>query len=211
MSAKKKWTLDFLLQEALKYKTRNEFYKKNIGAYSSAHKQGLIDVVCSHMPKPIKWDKNSLTEEAKKYSTRTEFSIKNQSAYCKAKKLKLLDIICSHMSHAKGGSDNDCIYLWKAKGCFYNGLQIYKIGITSHRLSTQRIKDVARKNGFKAEILAFNKTKTKASDLEKILLQIGVEPNFSKIDGASEFRAMTDDELHKALWLITYKSKSNNG
>lgn len=211
MSAKRIWNLGALFIEASKYKTRNEFYKKNNGAYSSAHKQGLIDEVCRHMPKPIKWDKTLLLEEAKKYKTRTEFSIKNQSAYCKAKKLKLLDAICSHMDHAKGGSDNDCIYLWKAKGCLFNGLQVYKIGITSHRLSTQRIKDVARKTGFEAEILAFNKTSTKASDLEKVLLQIGIAPNFTKIDGASEFRAMTDDEVQKALWLITYKTKLANG
>ena len=46
-----KWTKELLIEEALKYKTKWEFVKGNLGAYDAAHKRGLLKEICSHMPK----------------------------------------------------------------------------------------------------------------------------------------------------------------
>ena len=96
-----------LRQEALKYKTRSEFEKGNVGAYYSARRKGFLDEVCSHMPKRslllgkkhprFKWSFETLKKEASKYNTRTEFQKANGSAYNTALKKGFLDKICSHM------------------------------------------------------------------------------------------------------------------
>lgn len=44
-----KWTLEMLKEEALKYKTRGEFAKKNTGAYGVAWRRGILDKICYHM------------------------------------------------------------------------------------------------------------------------------------------------------------------
>ena len=50
------WSIDKLKEEALKYKTRGEFQKFSLSAYSIAHKNGWLDDVCSHMiPQNEKW------------------------------------------------------------------------------------------------------------------------------------------------------------
>ena len=48
----RKWTLEALKIEALRYQTRTEFSKGSSGAYNAAWKNGRLDIVCSHMPKP---------------------------------------------------------------------------------------------------------------------------------------------------------------
>lgn len=46
---KLKWTKSRLMEEALKYKSRVAFSKGSGGAYKSARKQGLLDLICAHM------------------------------------------------------------------------------------------------------------------------------------------------------------------
>lgn len=43
------WTFDRCVEEALKYKTRNEFKTLSIGAYDKCHKNKWLTDVCSHM------------------------------------------------------------------------------------------------------------------------------------------------------------------
>ena len=45
------WTKEKCKEEALKYKTRSEFYKNCISGYSRSYKSKWIDDVCSHMIK----------------------------------------------------------------------------------------------------------------------------------------------------------------
>lgn len=44
------WTKEKCREEALKFRTRNEF-RKNSNAYHTAHKKGWIEDICGHMPK----------------------------------------------------------------------------------------------------------------------------------------------------------------
>ncbi|HIF9072491.1 TPA: GIY-YIG nuclease family protein [Photobacterium damselae] len=95
-----KWTYDLVHQEALKYKTRTDFFKGCQSAYSYASKNGWLNLVCDHMQSKSKpygyWTKDRCREDALKYNTRTEFQ-KNSVAEQVARKNDWLDEICEHM------------------------------------------------------------------------------------------------------------------
>ena len=80
------WTKERCATEALKYKTRSEFRNKAGGAYSAAHRNGWLGIICVHMStRPGKpdgyWAKERCATEALKYKTRSEFSDKAGGAY----------------------------------------------------------------------------------------------------------------------------------
>ena len=99
-------------------------------------------------------------------------------------------------------SDGDAVYLWRAIGQVFDGLPVYKFGITSARLQERRIVEVARFAKFKFQVILLNNVKGSASVLESELLKLGVSPKFSGVNGASKFRALTEAELGAALDLI---------
>ena len=102
-----KRTNEEIHQEALKYKTRGEFCKFSPQAYQVARRRGILDKVCSHMPKHIgfagknnpryKWTFEMLHNEALKYNTRGEFHKNSRTAYNTAYRRGILNKICSHM------------------------------------------------------------------------------------------------------------------
>ena len=99
-------------------------------------------------------------------------------------------------------SDNDTIYIWKAKDCHHHGKQVYKIGITSARLGDERIKHVARKQGIEAEIITLTYVRGQATDIERRLHNLGEDPKYAG-HGGTEFRALSESELKLALEIIS--------
>ena len=83
-----------VIEESKKYKSRNEFYKKNNSAYRSAIKFGWINEMTwlSNERKHKKgyWTNQKLFEECKKYKNRTELIKNNLVVYILLKKKKLL-------------------------------------------------------------------------------------------------------------------------
>lgn len=77
------WTEESIQEEALKFKTRFEFSKNSNRAYKAAHRNGLLDVVCSHMTtdRNPTWTKELVLEEAKKYNTLIDFYRGSSGAY----------------------------------------------------------------------------------------------------------------------------------
>jgi hypothetical protein len=200
------WTLENLRAEALKYDNKVDFNRKSGPAYLTALRKNLLDQICSHMvarklPNGYWHDKANCAAEALKYSNRREFSLANSSAYHGADINGWLDEICAHMDF-NPSSDADTVYLWRAVGQVFDGLPIYKFGITSARLEVQRIVEVARFAKFDFEIVLITNVIGSAGVLEVELLKLGVNPSFSGFNGASEFRALTDPELNTALDLI---------
>ena len=200
------WTLENLHAEALKYDTKVEFREKSNPAFLTASRQGLLDQICSHMeagklPNGYWLVKENCAKEALKYSNRREFSLNNSSAYHGADVNGWLDEICDHMEF-NPSSDGDAIYIWRAINHVFNGLQVYKFGITSARLESRRIEEVARVAGMEFEILCLTKVKRHAGVVETHLLELGINPQYSGFNGASEFRALTADELQIAIDLI---------
>lgn len=117
------WSIDKLKEEALKYKTRGEFQKFSLSAYSIAHKNGWLDDVCSHMiPQNEKCTFDKVKEEALKFNKRSDFQ-KNSLAYSVATRRGWLNDVCSHME-LQGNSYRKHIYI-----ALFNDNSIY-IGLT---------------------------------------------------------------------------------
>jgi predicted GIY-YIG superfamily endonuclease len=94
------WTFEHCKEEALKYKTRNEFCRKSGSAYNIALNNGWLDVITMHMVgrKPNKyWTFDKCKEEALKYMKKNDFAKQSSGAYYRAFKNKWLNEIRSHM------------------------------------------------------------------------------------------------------------------
>lgn len=202
------WTLENLQAEALKYNNKVDFRKNSNPAFLTASRKKLLDQICSHMepgklPNGYWLIKENCAKEALKYSNRRAFSLANSSAYHGADVNGWLDEICSHMDF-NPSSDSDTVYVWRAIDHEFNGLPVYKFGTTSARLDDRRISEVARFANMKFKILVLAKVKVHASEVEAELLKIGTSPKYQGFNGASEFRALTADELRSALNLIEH-------
>ena len=200
------WTPETLHAEALKYNNKVDFRQRSNPAFLTASRRGLLDQICSHMeagklPNGHWLNKDNCAAEALKYMNRRAFSLANSSAYHGADVNGWLDEICSHMDFIPS-SDCDAVYIWIAIGHVFNGLQVYKFGTTSARLEDRRISEVARFAGMDFDIVILIKVTVHASELESKLLQLGTNPQYKGFNGASEFRALTDDELEAAIEVI---------
>lgn len=96
------WTKKRCAEEALKYKTKAEFRKNSVSAYSASKKFKWLDEICSHMeivklPKDYWNDINKCKVEALKYKSKTDFQKYGRGAYRKSLENGWLDEICSHM------------------------------------------------------------------------------------------------------------------
>ena len=119
---RKNWTIEKIKEEALKYKTRNEFRKNNNAAYQAAIKKNLLNDICSHMPVDLKigakppnyvWSQEKIISEALQYSTRGQFQIGSPSAYDAALNSGVLDLVCSHMPiHVSMAGNNNPFFKW---------------------------------------------------------------------------------------------------
>lgn len=84
-----KWTIDSITLESKKYKTKVEFMKGNVGAYSTCMRRfpGLIDKLYANQIKPVGyWTRDKIIDEAKKYKTKNELRVNCSSAYTVALK-----------------------------------------------------------------------------------------------------------------------------
>lgn len=114
----RKWTLDNLRSEALKFKTRNDFAKTSASAYASAWKKNLLDEICQHMPPRHRnvYTKDECIEMAIKCGMRIAF-IKNAPSHFYAAKVNgWLDEINSLIeSRLKQWTDEEIVSV--ARGC----------------------------------------------------------------------------------------------
>jgi hypothetical protein len=196
------YTKEILIAEAGKYKTRMEFRNKSLCAYKAARSRKLLDEICAHMiAQHITWTTEMLAAEAAKYQTRKDFE-RGSLAYYTARDRKLLDEICAHMVDGFTSSDNDAIYIWRAVRMSYNGESVYKLGVTSARLGTRRIDQVAQEAGLDYELILCQPVQGKATDLEKKLHLLGEDPKLEGFNGSTEFRALSDSALATAVAMI---------
>jgi hypothetical protein len=92
------WTEERIREEALKYQTRSAFCKGSGTAYAYAIKEGVLDVVCAHMPVRKKdWDLEKCKLDAMRFTTRKDWQTQSSGAYDKACSNGWLDQCCEHM------------------------------------------------------------------------------------------------------------------
>ena len=84
-----------MMNEAKKYKTKEEFKKGNLTAFFAAYRYGYIDemtwLVKQKQHKKNYWTYENIKNEALRYNTKTEFSKGNNTAYKAALKLGIID------------------------------------------------------------------------------------------------------------------------
>jgi len=197
------WTDEMLIADAARFSTRTEWARESGSAYMAATRRDILDVCCAGMRSlRTDWTDEMLIEDASRFSTRSEWRRESRAAYQAAQRRNLVDVCCAGMERA-GGTDNDAIYIWRAIGETFNGMSIYKIGLTSARLGARRIEQVCQAGNMQADIIILAQVSGRASQLELQLLTIGTDPGFSSFDGSSEFRAMTDEQLAQAVRLVS--------
>jgi hypothetical protein len=100
-------TREELIAAAKPFSKRTEFQKNCPAEYRQAWKEGILDFICSHMPKQtvlkgkdrpgFKWSDEALQQESLKYNTRGAFAMGSSGAYQTAHNKGILDQICKHM------------------------------------------------------------------------------------------------------------------
>jgi len=120
------WYLINCKEEALKYNTRQDFFRGSCGAYKAAHKNKWLNEICSHMishKKPYHyWTKEKCVGEALKYCTKKEFCENSKAAYVAASKNNWVKEICGHME-SSGNVLFRCVYVYEFSDNFvYIGL-----------------------------------------------------------------------------------------
>lgn len=197
-----KWLVESnVIIEAIKYSTITDFQKGTPAAYHSAlHK---FPHVIEHVfiSRKTFWNPDMVARELVGFKSRSDFKRKKKNAYQYAVK-NCPDLLDAHLDPTRSGKDNNTIYVWKAIGQFFNGEQVYKVGVTSHRLGDSRVKDVSKLAGFDYEVICITKIKNKATVLEKKLHKLGKNPKYRGFAGCTEFRAFSDKDMEKIMEII---------
>lgn len=197
-----KWCNEFnVISEALKYPTITDFQRGNWSAYKSALLK--FPHVLEHLFDSRKtfWTSEMVITELEGFRDRADFKRKKKNAYQYAVK-HCPEILDSHLDPTRSGKDNDAIYIWKAVGQFFNGDQVYKVGVTSHRLGDSRVRDVSKLAGFDYEVVCIVRVKHKATSVEKKLHNLGISPKYQGFAGCTEFRAFSENDMEKVMKII---------
>lgn len=187
------WTEETAKREASKYTSRWAFQKSSGGAYRFLWKRGLLEEIFP--PRNTnKWCEDSVRIAAKGCKTRMEFKNKAPGAHKWAYNNGLLGDLFGHTDNTPL-SDNNVVYLWKVEGY----CNLFKVGVTSDRLGTHRIRFVCRKSGLKYESLYMFKT-DRALNIEKEILSRFRQYDFNfSFSGSTEFVVIPPDDFTKLI------------
>lgn len=100
------WTNEMLAEAASKYATRGEFLANDRRAYHVAHKRGLVDQICAHMPvrkkpKLRKWSLDAMLDLAASCDSIMDFRTNHPRAYAISHSHGWWPQISSHMTRSR--------------------------------------------------------------------------------------------------------------
>ena len=193
-SERKDWNLGSCKASAAKYASIPAWTKGEPNAVRAAYRLNIVDDCTSHMSNRQKvWSLEECVADAKKYRTASEWK-NNSSGYASACYHGWLDACSEHMEIGHSVSANDVVYLWRD-----NVSGLHKVGITSDRIGENRISRVRSRNDMDASIVFMLKVPD-ARAVESQLLELGTDPELdSSIDGYTEFRVLSNDDLREAV------------
>jgi len=183
------WTKEKCAELARQCSSRKELSEKSRACYTTSHRKGWLDEICSHMAtkkraRPNHWTKDNCLKEALKYSIRSEFEKNNLGAYTRARRENWLDDICKHMSFRQRGAKG----VKKLYILYWQNLNKVYIGISNN--PKRRISNHLKKSSNQyIEELIFN----------------GHQPQFEVISDWLDFSKIT--ELEKET-IDRYKNDS---
>lgn len=93
------------------------------------------------------------------------------------------------------------IYIWQIISPKTGTSPLYKVGVTSERLGTTRIRDCAKSAGFCYNIIAIQKVDD-ARSVEKRILSLGEHVNVGSFGGYTEVVSLSANQLSAALEII---------
>lgn len=202
------WTDEALLTEAAKHPDRKSFMKADSGAHSQATRRGLLKSF--RFPEARrKLDDYELIAIGRQHPTRSQFQRADGGAYSTALKRGLMEQM--GFGFREGYGEYDAMYVVLAKGVFFNGEQVYKIGLTSARLGKDRFRQLKNHAKMEFEIITLVRLQegAPAYQIEKRLHAIGCDPKLIKFSGSAEFRALTAEQLAVVLDQISLYSDGN--
>jgi hypothetical protein len=115
-----RYTKEELNSKSKLCKTRTEFKMKFRTYYQEAIKQGIMDEICSHMPKQRqsrkKWKKDEALKEVLKFKTKSELFEKEKGLYGAIKRMGLEEIAFAHMKDTSTILSENQTY-WNKERC----------------------------------------------------------------------------------------------
>lgn len=142
--------------------------------------------------------KEEVLEDALKYDYRKAWEDNSGAMYKSAYLNGWMDEACAHMERSTTASENNVVYIWEHLDADAEG-RVYKIGVTSERRGEARIRDCARHNNMQAGIVMMLSCDD-AKRVEKKLLKLGRDAGYAdELDGSTEYRILSDEELGKAV------------
>lgn len=186
------WNLSSVNEKAENYETREDFRKHAAGAAQWAIKNGYWDEVCANMANanaPVTMSEARRASRA--CSSRSEFYYDHPRAYAWALRAGVIDELCHHMADGNTVSDKNCVYFWSPKGY----PDVFKVGVTSQRLSDRRVRLVARDAGLEVDTALFFHADD-ALSIERQILNMGKAYDFPyRFNGYTEFRQYSPEEI----------------
>ena len=192
------WTLERCKEGASEYLHPKDWKAGSYKSYQAAVRHGWLAECSSHMSPTERnrqfWTFDRCMEDAAKYETRSDWVSASGGASMSARGNGWFDQCTAHMKSAHHGSDNNVIYVWRDAET-----DLHKIGITSDRIGEGRIGLCGAGNNMDPRIVFMLKVED-ARAVEAELLKLGTDPELdSSIDGYTEFRVLTNEELGKAV------------
>ena len=179
------WYEEAVIEEARKYKTRNEFAAGSIGAYRAAIRLGLQAVAFDHMEELLhQYTEEELADLARQFKTRTDFAYNYPAAAAYARRHNIWDSICEHMGSAKSGFRDDkpaVLYL-----LVDHSISRINVGITGrfkHRLAAHNLSDRAEYQVLR--LVEFTEGETPRT-AERLILEGLREKGIGPLDGTRE-------------------------
>ena len=195
-------TDDEVLLIGSRFATANGFKQGAYNVYQVASRRGLMSKL-TFAPQKESWTEEKVQAAASKYATYADFHEYDYAAYQAAALRGILHDLNLVTRTGRYAGLADIVYVWRVVGKTFNGNPVYKIGVTSSTLGDGRIKRVAREAGFEFEILFFEKVgEGNAYRVERLLKGLGVNPGYEEIDGATEFRALSNQQLEVVLEIL---------
>lgn len=157
------------------------------------------------------WTKELIADYIATCHTKREFREHHPNAYAAAVRYGWLKELGAKLQGCKTPSKqkppkpdpvSDAVYIWRVVDRTYNGTPVYKFGVTSATYNGRRIGAVAKKAGVRHELVLFIQTQH-CLDIENTLLELGHPVPMGVFNGSTEFRSLTDVELHHAIQIVT--------
>ena len=191
----KSWDFESCVKSASAFSGKGDWSKAEPSAYQAAWRAGWLDAIFpTRKGRATKWTLDSCMEKAKEYSFQKQWQQEHPPSFYAAYRGGWLEHCTSHMRESpRSPSDNDCIYIWRSQVP-----SVYKVGVTSKRLGTERISICASRSSMSCEEVILLEPVRDARQVEKHILSIGVPFTGALGDGRTEFRVFSESDISEA-------------